>query len=303
MATKLPEFTYTGSYKTEMKNGCWYIFFLTGGTLTMTYAKTAEVYLHGGGGGGGASGWNASGGSGGGGGWFATHTGVPVEAGKAYSIVVGGGGRSSIYEDGGNGLGSGFNGGPSSAFGYSVDGGKGGYKMGDGGAGGSGNGGMRGSSTGDYGGPGGSNTTYAFNDPDCGLIYGGGGGGGAPRYGGYGAGGKPYGGQDNQPAAANTGAGGAGANYEDSELGRSGSYGGSGIVILRSTQDDQIPVVYDGTRLTQMHFNGTQLTGLVYNGVRLFIKRLAERLASGIRGWRKEGKKRHGGIVYGTGGA
>lgn len=286
MASKVPAFTYTGTYTTMLKNGYWYILFKTSGTLTMTYSKTAELYLHGGGGGGGASGWNSSGGSGGGGGWFATHTGVPVEAGKAYSIVVGGGGRSSIYEDGGNGQGNGFNGGPSSAFGYSVDGGKGGYKMGDGGAGGSGNGGMRGEGKGNYGSPGGSNKTYAFNDPDCGLIYGGGGGGGAPEFGGIGAGGKPYGGQDNQPAAANTGAGGAGANFEDSELGRSGSAGGSGIVILRSTQDDELPVTFNGKTLQRMTFNGSEVRKLIFNGTQIFMERMRrwfERLRQKMR--------------------
>lgn len=274
MATKIPAFTYSGSYTTMLKNGYWYILLKTGGTLEMTYSKTVEVYLHGGGGGGGASGWNSCGGPGGGGGWFATHTDVQIEAGKAYGVVVGGGGYSSIYNDGGNGQGSGYDGGVSSAFGFSVNGGKGGKKMGDPGAGGSGNGGARGASVGGYGGPGGSNTTYAFNDSSCGLIYGGGGGGGAPEYGGCGAAGKPYGGQDNKAAEANTGAGGAGANYDDSELGRSGASGGSGIVILRGTQDDELPVTFDDTTLQKMTVDEKEVKRLVFNGTTIFMERL-----------------------------
>ena len=50
--------------------------------------------------------------------------------------------------------------------------------------------------------------------------------------------------------------------------------GGSGIVILRGTQDDLIPVVFDGTQLSELYFNGVKMTSLIYNGARLFIRRM-----------------------------
>ena len=48
--------------------------------------------------------------------------------------------------------------------------------------------------------------------------------------------------------------------------------GGSGIVILRGTQDDLIPVVFNGTQLSELYFNGVKVTSLIYNGARLFIR-------------------------------
>jgi len=269
MANKIPAFSYTGSYRTELKDGRWYIFFLTSGTLRMNYSKTADLYLHGGGGGGAGGGWNASGGSGGAGGYFASHYDVPVAAGTAYEIVIGAGGGGGV--PGGSGVGDagdGKAGGASSAFGYTVNGGGGGEHMGAGGVGGSGNGGYRGSGVGGFRGDGGSNTTYAF-DSASGLIYGGGGGGGAPENGGSGAGGDPYGPDGEDHAAANTGAGGGGGDYEGN-----GGAGGSGIVILRSTQDDQLPVKFDGVTLQRIVFNGEEVMHLIHEGTQIFMERM-----------------------------
>lgn len=262
MAKELPVFKYTGSYRTELRDGYWYIFCLSSGTLTFEYRKTVEVYLHGAGGGGGDSA-NPSGGGGGGGGWFATHVGVPIEADKGYAIQVGTGSWNR-------------NGEPSSAFGYSVQGGSvgqnGGWSEGTGGwggSGGSGNGGIGGGSTGYWGSDGGSNTTYAFNDSSLGLLYGGGGAGGAPKHGGDGNGGKPYGADGSKSAGANTGAGGGGANWTDGEYTTRGS-GGSGIVIIRSRQGDELPVVYNGTALSEMYWEGIEIFHLFYNDIQLF---------------------------------
>lgn len=270
MASKVPAFTYTGTYTTMLKNGYWYILFKTSGTLRMTYAKDAQVYIHGGGGAGGR-GVNSAGG-GGAGGYFKTEN-ISIFADTDYPIVIGAGGSLGWYDQG-------FVGGDgkaSSAFGCSANGGGGG-KSGDGaagGVGGSGNGGQAGSGNGGYGSPAGSNTTYAFNDPACGLIYGGGGGGGAPRYGGIGAKGLPYGAQDGASAGANTGAGGAGGNYADGEaaIGPTG-VGGSGIVILRSAQDDELPVTFDGKTLQRMTFNGSEVGKLIFNGTQIFMERV-----------------------------
>lgn len=266
MATKIPSFTYGGQYRTEMIGDRWYIFFLTSGILKMTYGRYADVYLHGAGGGGGDSA-NPSGGGGGGGGWFATHTDVQIEGGKEYSIVVGTGSWNRDGE-------------ASSAFGFSAAGGKvggdGGWSEGTGGVGGtggSGSGGNGGGSTGGYGTSGGSNTTYAFNDSSLGLLYGGGGAGGGPKYGGDGAGGAPYGARGGKHAGDNTGAGGGGANWTDGEYTIRGR-GGSGIVILRSTQDDELPVKFDGKTLRQMFFDGSEVRHLICNGTQIFMERV-----------------------------
>ena len=49
MATKIPSFSYTGTYSTEIKNGYWYIYLKSSGTLKFTYAKTLEACIVGGG--------------------------------------------------------------------------------------------------------------------------------------------------------------------------------------------------------------------------------------------------------------
>lgn len=66
MATKIPEFSYTGTYSTKIKNGYWYIYLKSSGTIKFSYAKTLEAFLVGGGGGGdiGAGVASAAGGSG-----------------------------------------------------------------------------------------------------------------------------------------------------------------------------------------------------------------------------------------------
>ena len=129
---------------------------------------------------------------------------------------------------------------------------------------------------------------YAKSGVDVGCVGGGGGGGWATAGGSGGADGGGAGGKGGTPnadgadgtaGAANTGggAGGPGGGYvdEDSRYNRKGGQaaaGGSGVVILRGTQDDLIPVVFNGTKLSELYFNGVKVTSLIYNGARLFIR-------------------------------
>ena len=182
--------------------------------------------------------------SGGGGGYTQTIRKVPITLNNGYVITIGSGGNADE------------NGGSSSAFGYSVSGGKTGYY--DGGAGGSGGGsGFRkqelapaetGGSDGSNGGAGQYNggvgqgrTTREFGEATGKLYAGGAGGGGGNNYGpasvcysggpggagGGGAGGRM--GDEGSAGEANTGGGGGGT---------SGNHfaGGSGIVIIRNAR-------------------------------------------------------------------
>ena len=77
----------------------------------------------------------------------------------------------------------------------------------------------------------------------------------------------------------NDGAGGPGGGYvdEDSRYNSKGGQaaaGGSGIVILRGTQDDLIPAVFNGTQLSELYFNGVKVTSLIFNGTKLFARRM-----------------------------
>ena len=122
---KLPGFTYTGSYQTELRaDWGWVIRFRTSGTLTITDRnRKVDAFLVGGGGGG-AQNWYSSDAlqGGGGGGYTTMKTGIQLQAGTGYSIVIGAGGSA-----GGS---TGGTGGTSSAFGLSASGGKGGIKSG-----------------------------------------------------------------------------------------------------------------------------------------------------------------------------
>ena len=240
--TGLPTYTYTGnSQLIDDGNGNWRIKFLTSGTLVindiLNISNGIDVFLVGGGAGGAGSG------AGGGGGYTKTIKKVSVTLNNGYAITIGAGGNADE------------NGGSSSAFGYSVSGGKTGYY--DGGAGGSGGGsGFRkqelasagaGGSDGSNGGAGQYNggvgqgtTTREFGEAGE-KLYAGGGGGGGNNYGpasvcysggpggagGGGAGGRM--GDEGSAGEANTGGGGGGT---------SGNHfaGGSGIVIIRNAR-------------------------------------------------------------------
>ena len=44
----------------------------------------------------------------------------------------------------------------------------------------------------------------------------------------------------------------------------------AGNVILRGTEDDVLPVIFNGTQLTQLIYNGTTVEHLIYNGQQLY---------------------------------
>ena len=174
MATKVPAFTTTCAYTSEVSGGYWYIYLKSSGTIKFSYAK------------------------------------------RAADVFACGGGGGVINE-------------------------------------------------GDYGRPGGA-----------------GGGGKGADGGNYGGGGA-----DAVAGTANTGGGGGGygsdLNWDDNfEAGGNNADGGSGIVILRGTQDDLLPVKFNGVQIAKMTFNGENVTGLIYDGTRIFaeaLRRMRQMLA------------------------
>ena len=112
----IPVFTYSGdSQVVDDGNGNWRIKLMSTGTLRFTDLGNAkdgiDVFLVGGGAGGCASAQAGYGGGGGGGGYTKTVSGKAVSKNTDYVITIGGGGGSKA------------NGGITSAFDESVDGG------------------------------------------------------------------------------------------------------------------------------------------------------------------------------------
>ena len=250
----VPEFTYTGDYEivqdddtpiedVSSYSGDWKIRFLTSGDLTVTDLHGAtdgvDLFLVGGGGSGNKSqndtgAWST--GAGGGGGYTKTVNGLELAVETPYSIVIGAGGSVSD---------SGADGGSSTAFDYSANGGEGGsgWRGGNGGSGGGGAGGVS-AAGGSDGGNGGGNapgigqgtTTREFGEASGTLYAGGGGGGGDSSGDGGGAGGAGGGGSASVAGTVNTGGGGGGTlnGYESWQW--KGGAGGSGIVIIRNAR-------------------------------------------------------------------
>lgn len=240
-STALPDFSFSGQYKIENDGTVggvnnWRIKFLTSGVFKAKRSTSVDVFLVGAGGSGGATG------SGGGAGYTKTSQFL-IRANEAYQIIVGAGGEGVIS-------GAGVDGGATSAFELTAQGGKGGgawntensaiggsgggscgakhgYGTEAGGAGGS-DGGDGGRSIYWSGAAGQGSTTREFGEANGTLYAGGGGGYGNP----VGAGGEGGGGAGNgESGADNTGSGGgAGASG-----GASGA-GGSGIVIIRNAR-------------------------------------------------------------------
>lgn len=235
-----PEFTYTGSCKTVDDNdnvisdfanwtGNWKIRFLTSGTFKITnmhgFAGAIDVFLVGGGGSGGSGVWESGyvqsdrRGGGGGSGYTSTLKNVAVSAGVSYSVSIGAGAASISGR-------AGAKGGGTTAFNKTVSGGYGtasddtGMHGGKGGSGG-GNENYDGASDGGGGtnaGAGQGTTTREFG-ASSGKLYATGGSGKSFKNG-----------------TANTGDGGSGGKYADTNGGKaaSGGSGGSGIVIIRN---------------------------------------------------------------------
>ena len=252
MATKIPSFTTTCLYSTEMNGSTWYIYLKSSGTFRFDYAKKdVDIFLQGGGGGG-VQVYTDSGNGGGAGGYQATVDSQTISSSEQ-SVTIGAGGAPNTAGE------------ATSAFGSTAAGGGTGSGLNGGtaGTGAGGNGGWYwdGNNTG-YPGENGANGKLAFG---TGSVYYGAGGGGSPAKfndvngaGGNTGGGAGGGGN----ATANTGSGGGGG----------GGSGGSGIVIIRGTEDDALPVYFDGTQLQEIYFNGELLKGLIYGGTRLFAR-------------------------------
>lgn len=201
----VPKFTYTGQYIfIDDGSGNWRIKFLTSGVLTFLKDVLVDVFLVGAGGGGkGAASVKAGGGSG----YTKTVKSIAIAKNTQYAIEIGVSGES-------------IDGGSTSAFNATAEGGKvGGSSFGNGGNGGSGGGGFgaaggidgaNGSTNSLYrGGTGQGTTTREFGEP-TGNLYASGGSGvssGATA------------------GADNTGDG-----------GDNGKAGGSGIVIIRNAR-------------------------------------------------------------------
>lgn len=279
MAKKIPAYAYTGEHEATSDERYWYIRLKSDGRLKFDYAKTIDVCLVGGGGGGlSVDHYGSSGASGGGGGDVKNLSGVTMAAGEEKAVTIGAGGAPA--EDGR----------ATSAFGQSAAGGT----AGAGGSGGKDTGGI--GADGDAG-------VRAFGDSAA-AYYGGDGGGGAggqtgdDGMGKGGAGGGGDGGKGGSPGVrggdgedgdANTGGGGGGGGSGNSYaydtgvvnvFGGMGGAGGSGVVIIRGTQDDLIPVFFNGTQLSAVWLNGTKAAGLIYDGVRVYIRRAAQQLSA-----------------------
>lgn len=286
MAKKIPKFTYTGNYETSADNSYWYIKLKSSGKLTFNQTKNIEIGCIGGGGGtiSNRNYAHVGGFAGGGGEYIQTGT-TTANAGTAYTVTIGAGGAGKndwiddIYAG---------SGGTTSAFGISASGGGGGsgWEKPGSGTGAGGKGGM-------YINNQGSGGSSGRNCLGFGPFGGGGGGGsgagGAALNGGRGGSGGNGGrggingvnGGDGENGSVNTGGGAGGAGggwYKDpykSQPGRAGN-GGSGIIIIRGTQDDYLPIIYNGTRISNLIYNGTTITSLIYNGTKLYFKKIKQ---------------------------
>ena len=124
MAKKIPKFSYTGAYETSSDDDYWYIKLKSSGQMTFTYRKNIEVGCVGGGGGtiSNRNYAHIGGFAGGGGGYIKTGT-TTAEAGTAYAVTIGAGGKGI---NGWSDNVTAESGGATSAFGISAPGGGGG---------------------------------------------------------------------------------------------------------------------------------------------------------------------------------
>lgn len=265
MAKIIPKYSYSGESDAYADERYWYIRLLTSGEIAFDYAKKAvDACIVGGGAGGiepsGAA--NNGAGNGGGGGAVVNAYGLAFAAQDAKAVSIGEGGAVNAA------------GNPTTAFGKTASGGTAG-------AGGTG----RYSGAGDAGADG----EYAFGD-DTQKRYGADGGGGSGTGTAGGAGGKDGGGTGGSGAwmvgsaaiaatagEANTGAGGGGNGGYDGWTGSAPEYaggkaaaGGSGVVILRGTEADLLPVYFDGVQLSAIYMNGEAVETFTYAGKKIY---------------------------------
>lgn len=267
MAKSVPVYTFTGECESEMRGETWYIYLKSSGTLTFGHGKTnVEACVVGGGAGGTSQHvppFGDRGMPGGRGGAVVNRSGLSVSQGTGYSIVIGAGGGASLPGE------------STVALGITAAGGTVVTQVAAG-----------------AGGENGTDGAYAFDDSTL-SRYGGGGGSGGVAFGAGGSGGAGGGGKgagggmaavsgaNAAAGAANTGGGGGGAGscyYDDDSryngIGGAAAGGGSGIVILRGTEDDLLPVTFNGVQLSGITFNGQAVVGLIFGGIRVFMRRM-----------------------------
>ena len=69
------------------------------------------------------------------------------------------------------------------------------------------------------------------------------------------------------------------AGLEEHNFGK----GGSGIIILRGTQNDRLPVKFDGVTLQSILYNGEEVAHLIHDGTQIFMERMRM-----VIGWLKQ---------------
>lgn len=251
MATKIPSYSYTGSHSAELIGETWYIYLLSSGTLTLDYTKKADIFLCGSGAGGSnTSGENGA--TGGGGGKRKTVSGETIAAGS-YAITVGASVSSATA------------GKATSAFNYSAAGGS----IGGGGSGGSNDAETAGgkASGGSYPFGASAGSSYAAK------LFGTNGAGGGAKYTANGSG-INVGGKTSGAGGGGTGYyGGGGGGAKGVDYGNDtnkGGASGAGIVILRETEDDFLPVWFNGTQLSEMYMNGAKVETFTFDGTKIF---------------------------------
>lgn len=244
--------SYTGSYSIiDDGGGDSRVKFLTSGTLILNKTVTVDVFLVGGGGSGGYGG-SGNYGSAGGGGYTTTSSGIVLEAGVSYDLIIGAGGVTPYSGNDGNDGGQTAIALLGSNIAY-ANGGYGGIKNGTPSyprsAGASGGASINTTAVGGYvggsdgstpvnGGTGQGTTTREFGE-STGDLYAAGGGGceynTAQQFGGLGGGGNGAVTASSIPSTAgieNTGSGGGGAGAGN--LFGGSTAGGSGILIIRN---------------------------------------------------------------------
>lgn len=290
----IPKYYYTGESSADSDEQYWYIYLKSTGHISFDWPKKIDVFLVGGGGAGG----NGAAAGGGGGGYTTTGKNISIVDHVEYSVLIGrggvGGDVTPMYSNGADGE-------STQAFGLTAMGGEGGKIIANmtpspGGSGGSGggagtyvkpedggfagaggsNGSAGGRSNGASGGAGQGSSTHAFADARYPLYAGGGGGytrKGSVAKGGEGGGGdgqgeEPLRGGDVEAVAGTPNTGGGGGAGDS--LFHGGAPGGSGVVIIRGTEQDYLPVYFEDTRLQEIWYNGTRCDSLIFNGQKLY---------------------------------
>ena len=63
-----------------------------------------------------------------------------------------------------------------------------------------------------------------------------------------------------------------GSRFFDAAQGGGAAAGSNGSVVVTYYAQAELPVTFDGAKLTQILFNGTQVGSLIVDGVKLFMR-------------------------------